>query len=142
MNMDLAVGYVLIGLAICCAAAAVTIILTFYYKRIPFRTRGVRKPKFDLFPKYEVQFHCSPDAIRQSLVSLKFEASKGDPNYFSRGKIYGDLSAKAAKWRVQINPDRNAFQICAQWIILFDTGDTWQLIEEILATARDQAAHV
>jgi hypothetical protein len=129
---------IVLVLIVVCVAAVVTAAITVYYKRRPFKSRGSLRPKIDLFPKYEVEFACSSDAIRDSLASLKFKPSSADPNQFSRGKVHGDFSAKAIKWHVQIFPGDSAFRLCAQWVILFDTGDTWQLIEDILSTAREK----
>ncbi|MEQ8326924.1 MAG: hypothetical protein RH951_07180 [Parvibaculum sp.] len=131
---------IVLVLVVGCGVVVVTAAITIYYRRRSFKSRGLVRPKLDFFPKYEVEFVCSSDAIRQSLVSLKFDPSGEDPDRFSRGRIYGDFSAKAIKWHVQIDPDRSALKVCAQWVILFDTGDTWQLIEDILSTAREKAS--
>lgn len=77
---------------------------TLLYKILPFRTWQQKKPGFSLFPKYTAAFSIPVSTIESNLEKLKF--NKVSANVYSRGKIYGDFSAKAIKLTVEIDSQR------------------------------------
>jgi hypothetical protein len=104
---------------------------TALYKILPFKKYRVTKPKFALFPKYIAVFDGPIGDIEKSLESLEFK--KTNTNIYSRGKIYGDFSAKAIKLSVKIDEKESLIKVYASFFgILFDTGDIWQVTTDIL----------
>ena len=52
---------------------------------------------------------------------------------YSRGKIYGDFSAKSIKLSVTINKKAKQVYVYASFFgVLFDTGDVWQVTSDIV----------
>lgn len=104
---------------------------TAIYRMMPLKKFTANKPGLTFFPKYTATFDQSPDAIASTLVAQGFKKEK-DGRY-SRGKIYGDFSAKAIKLSVVINAQVKEITVCASFFgILFDTGDIWQVTSDIL----------
>ena len=104
---------------------------TFLYKLMPFKKYGPSKPKITLFPKYVADFEKPVEEIESALDSLQFR--KKSDSLFTRGKIYGDFSARAIKLSVQIDKDQKQIKVYASFFgILFDTGDIWQVTTDIL----------
>ena len=108
------------------------------YKRAPFRNHKPPKPTFVWFPKYETTFQSAPEAIRESLCSLGFESHESDHNAFTRGKWYGDFSLRLTRLKAEIDPEQRAIRLSAPRMILFDTGDMWQLTQDIVSAAREE----
>ncbi|MFW5432145.1 MAG: hypothetical protein ACKE5M_02965 [Methylophilaceae bacterium] len=112
-------------------AATAVIVFTVIYRIMPFKEFRPTKPKFTLFPKYIAKFEKPVDHIESVLVSQEFK--KNENGSYSRGKVYGDFSAKAIKLSVQINKEDNQVVIYASFFgILFDTGDIWQVTSDIV----------
>jgi hypothetical protein len=106
-------------------------VFTAIYKVVPFKVWKGNKPKFVLFPKYTAKFETSVEAIESALLNLGF--SKSASGQFSRGKVYGDFSAKSIKLSVTIDTPTNQIKVCASFFgILFDTGDIWQVTSDIV----------
>ena len=107
---------------------------TLIYKLMPFKKfKDDAKPNFTLFPKYSANFDAPVSQIKETLEELGFKALN-DTTY-TRGKIYGDFSAKAIKLTVGINEEGKSIKIYASFFgILFDTGDIWQVTSDILKT--------
>ena len=104
---------------------------TAIYKALPFRTFGHKKPKFTLFPKYTAKFENSVAEIDSALLAQEFK--KNEKGSYTRGKIYGDFSAKSIKLSVVINEQSKEISVCSSFSgILFDTGDIWQVTSDIL----------
>ena len=102
-------------------------VLTAIYKVMPFKTWKESKPKFVFFPKYVAKFESSQGSIESTLLELGF--SKSTDGKFSRGKVYGDFSAKSIKLAVTVDSSSNQIKVCASFFgILFDTGDVWQVM--------------
>lgn len=118
--------------------AAVYVIITILYRRASYNVIGKSQPDVAIFPKYEGTFDCAPDDIRRSLTALRFEASGKNENVFKRGKVDGDLSAGSIRVRVEIDPAQKKLRVLGQRLVLFDTGDLWQLTEDIIAGATSQ----
>ena len=110
------------------------------YRRAPFRTHRPAKPSFVFFPKYEAAFGCSSDALRQALLSLGFKPGDPKKDTIDRGKWYGDFSLKLAWLRAEVDAERQRLRLYAPFLIFFDTGDTWQLTQEIVSAANDRIA--
>jgi len=109
---------------------AVTV-FTVIYKIFPFKTFTVNKPSFALFPKYIATYNKPVSEIEKNLENLKF--NQVDANTYSRGKIYGDFSAKAIKITVKINNEISQIKVYASFFgVAFDTGDIWQLTSDIV----------
>lgn len=104
---------------------------TAIYKVSPFKEYLPSKPRFVLFPKYQANFEKSIENIENSLTLLEFK--KLENGMYSRGKVYGDFSAKAIKLAVEINEEEKQIKVYASFFgILFDTGDIWQVTSDIL----------
>lgn len=116
----------------------VMMVLARLYRRAPFKRHEPPKPSFVWFPKYEAVFRCSPEALRDSLHSLGFKSEGGDANVLHRGRWYGDFSLQFAKLKAEIDPDRSAVRLSTPWVALFDTGDFWQLMDDIVSASRDE----
>ncbi|OUR74585.1 hypothetical protein A9Q78_00170 [Methylophaga sp. 41_12_T18] len=119
----------IIEMVIIAVIAVVT--LTALYKVMPFKRFGPIKPSFSLFPKYVAQFEQSVADIEAALLEQAFH--KNHDGSFSRGKVYGDFSAKSIKLSVTIDQSAKQIRVYASFFgILFDTGDVWQLTADIL----------
>lgn len=104
---------------------------TLMYKLSPFKVWRVHKPKFVFFPKYIVNYDKPIWQIESSLKRLKF--NKMYENKYSRGKIFGDFTAKSIKLTVEINHKKKQIKIYSSpFGILFDTGDIWRVTSEII----------
>ena len=104
---------------------------TFIYKIIPFKTWTNKKPKFSLLPKYVAKLDRPVTDLEAALEKIQFKKSKN--GVYTRGKVYGDFSAKAIKLAVEINKEKNQIKVYASFIgILFDTGDIWQVTSDIV----------
>lgn len=109
---------------------AVTI-FTVIYKILPFKVHSGSKPVFVLFPKYVAKFNLSVSDVESSLINLEFKKSSN--GVYTRGKVYGDFSAKAIKLSVELNEQSKEIKVYASFFgILFDTGDIWQLTSDIV----------
>ncbi len=110
---------------------AAVIGFTVIYKIMPFKKFGSNKPKFTLFPKYIAKFEKPFSEIESALLAQEFKKNKNG-NY-SRGKVYGDFSAKSIKLSVVVDEESKEISVCASFFgILFDTGDIWQVTSDIL----------
>jgi len=106
---------------------------TAIYKIAPFKELPSLKPKFALFPKYTSKFVKPVDEIITTLESLEFKENGN--GVYTRGKVYGDFSAKAIKLSVDVNSQSNEIKVYASFFgILFDTGDLWQVTSDILVS--------
>lgn len=104
---------------------------TVIYKIVPFRKLASNKPKFTLFPKYIAKFEKNVSKIESSLLAQGFK--KNENGSYSRGKVYGDFSAKSIKLSVNVNEQSKEISVYASFFgILFDTGDIWQVTSDIL----------
>jgi len=104
---------------------------TVIYKVLPFRQFVQRKPKFTLFPKYRANFEKPAGEIESALLAQEFK--KKQNGSYTRGKVYGDFSAKSIKLLVVINESSSEIFVCSSFFgILFDTGDIWQVTSDIL----------
>ena len=111
--------------------AVAAIGFTVIYKIMPFKKFGPSKPKFTLFPKYTAKFDKPVSEIQSALLAQEF--TKKENGSYSRGKIYGDFSAKSIKLSVVVNEQSKEISIYASFFgILFDTGDVWQVTSDIL----------
>ncbi len=107
------------------------IIFTALYKILPFKKHEGIKPKLTFFPKYILSFNNTIDEIESSLTTLGF--NKNIKGVFTRGKIYGDFSAKAIKLSVEVNEQTKEIKVYASFFgILFDTGAVWQVTADIV----------
>jgi len=110
-------------------------VFTAIYKVIPFKTWKESKPKFVFFPKYVAKVESSQESIESTLLELGFSKSTGGK--FSRGKVYGDFSAKSIKLAVIVDSSSSQIKVCASFFgILFDTGDIWQVTSDIVNNAK------
>lgn len=111
--------------------AVAVIGFTVVYKIMPFKKFGPNKPKFTLFPKYTAIFEKPIDEIESALLAQEF--MKNENGSYSRGKVYGDFSAKSIKLSVTVNEQSKEVSVYASFFgILFDTGDIWQVTSDIL----------
>jgi len=106
-------------------------LFTIVYKLSPFKSWKNKKPKFTLFPKYIAQFTKPISEIEAALEKIQFK--KTTENNYTRGKVYGDFSAKAIKLSVEIDEEKKQIKIYSSFFgILFDTGDIWQVVADII----------
>lgn len=104
---------------------------TLIYRILPFKKFENKKPKFCLFPKYVSNFDKTVASIESALEKLEFQMV--DARTFTRGKVYGDLSAKSIKLTVKIDEEEKKMLVYASFFgILFDTGDIWQVTSDIV----------
>jgi hypothetical protein len=104
---------------------------TVIYKIMPFKKIGPSKPKFTFFPKYTAKFEKPASEIESALLAQEFK--KKENGSYTRGKVYGDFSAKSIKLSVVVNEQSNEISVYASFFgILFDTGDIWQVTSDIL----------
>jgi len=104
---------------------------TLIYKTLPFRDWNNKKPKFTLFPKYIAKFDKPIAEIESNLEKMQFNKETG--NKYSRGKVYGDFSAKAIKLSVDIDENNKQLKVYSSFFgVLFDTGDIWQVTSDII----------
>ena len=106
-------------------------VFTIIYKLSPFKVWKNKKPRFTLFPKYIAQFNKPISEIETALEKIQFK--KTIKNNYTRGKVYGDFSAKAIKLSVVIDEEKKQIKIYSSFFgILFDTGDIWQVAADII----------
>jgi len=104
---------------------------TLVYKLMPFKKFKEPKPKCTLFPKYSANFDTPVSQIKENLEALDFKAL--NETTYTRGKVYGDFSAKAIKLTVTIDEENKHIKVYASFFgILFDTGDIWQVTSDII----------
>jgi len=105
--------------------------LTIVYRLFPFKVWVNQKPKLAFFPKYMAQFEKSVSEIELALEKIHFK--KIVNGKYSRGKIYGDFSAKAIKLSVDIDEEKKQLKVYASFFgVLFDTGDIWKVTSDIV----------
>ena len=109
------------------------IVSKYYYSNGPFRIWGNQEPKFVWFPKYNVKFDQPLSNITASLEKIGFVQSEGFDTIYTRGKIYGDFSAKHILLQVEISEDKKSFFLYAKTFILFDTGDLWRVCNQVVS---------
>ena len=104
---------------------------TVIYKLLPFKLWQNRKPKITLFPKYVAKLEKPVSEIESALEKIQFK--RISDSTFTRGKVYGDFSAKAIKLSVEIDEKNNQIKVYASFFgVLFDTGDIWQVTADIV----------
>tara|TARA_R110000744_G_C19339674_1_gene559332 strand:- start:1350 stop:1733 length:384 start_codon:yes stop_codon:yes gene_type:complete len=107
------------------------IAFTALYKVLPFKVHKSEKPKLSFFPKYIAKFNKPINDIESSLSALEFK--KNESGIYTRGKVYGDFSAKAIKLAVELDDQSKEIKVYASFFgIFFDTGDIWQLTSDII----------
>ena len=105
---------------------------TAIYKMLPLKRHSNPKPKFVFFPKYVASFDKPADEIFKKLQSLEFSPTKNGA--YSRGKVYGDFSAKSIKLTVEVNEKESTVKVYSSFFgVLFDTGDIWQVTTDIVS---------
>ncbi len=111
------------------------IVFSVIYRLAPFKKwKDTKKPRIVLFPKYEFQYSCNFKLLEDKLLTLGFEKKAYKEGLWHRGKNFGDFSAKKIKLHVFIDHESNAVKLYAPYLgILFDFGDLWALIEEIVS---------
>lgn len=101
------------------------------YKLLPYKKWSLKKPKFVLFPKYIAKYDVPISEIISALEKIQFK--KGKDKTFTRGKVYGDFSAKAIKLTVEVDEKNSQVKVYASFFgIVFDTGDIWQITSDIV----------
>jgi hypothetical protein len=92
-------------------------VFTATYKVVPFKVWKGNKPTFVFFPKYIAKFESSLEAIESTLLDLGF--SKATDGKFSRGKVYGDFSAKSIKLTVIVDKPSNQIKVFAHFLVFY-----------------------
>jgi len=107
------------------------IAFTALYRVLPFKAHKKEKPKLSFFPKYIAKFNKPINDIESSLSDLEFK--KNENGIYTRGKNYGDFSAKAIKLAVELDDQSKEIKVYASFFgIFFDTGDIWQVTSDII----------
>ena len=112
--------------------------LTVIYRLLPFRSVSKSKPFLSIMPKYrtEVETNLSSSELELKLAQYGFKKSKvgSGIDYYDRGTLLGDFSAKLLKVKLGVsNPvnRKTTITLEAAWIVAFDTGDFWSFINEL-----------
>ncbi len=101
------------------------------YHMLPFKLWQGTKPSFVFFPKYQVPLPNSMGTVKSTLEVLHFE--QVNRSRFSRGKVFGDFSSRYTKLVVELDEENKEMRISsAVFGVLFDTGDIWQLAQDIV----------
>ena len=125
--MDNVPRFVEVLLIVVAAVASTTLI----YRLLPFRAWRNRKPVFTMFPKYVGQFTRPTEEVKATLKKLRFDRQPSGA--YTRGKIYGDFSAKAMKLQVDVDEAKNEVRVAGAFFgVLFDMGDLWKITSEII----------
>lgn len=123
----------LLELVVIIAVAVVS--STALYKALPFRAWKNTKPTLALFPKYVANYDKPASEIEEALGKLEFK--KTDDGVYTRGKVYGDFSAKALKLNVVVDKELKQVKVSSSFFgVLFDTGDIWQVTSDIVNDPR------
>ena len=117
------------------------------YRHAPYRVPPAGKPSFVLFPKYRAEIippnavlsSPQPAAALESLLrpyGFKLHGGRGFPLEFRRGWVLGDLSSTYLGLRLmfgELSSYSNRFVLTLEGrrLVLFDTGDLWQLFDAI-----------
>ena len=115
------------------AAVCFIVFSKFYYSIRPYITWGSNEPIFVWFPKYNVKFDQPLSDITTSLENIGFVQSNDSSGTYTRGKIYGEFSAKHVLLQVELSEDKKSFCLYAKTFILFDTGDLWRVCNEVVS---------
>ena len=71
--------------------------------------------------------------VYAALEAQEFKPSNEVKTRYTRGKVYGDFSAKHIKLAIEIDENKKEIKVYAPGFgILFDTGDVWQLTHDIV----------
>ncbi|MCP4523859.1 MAG: hypothetical protein GY828_06615 [Candidatus Gracilibacteria bacterium] len=104
------------------------VLMTAIYHIVPFRKWVDKKPRFVFFPKYIAHFSGDTSKVISNIESMGFVLKDNSNNVFTRGKVYGDFSAKAMKLHVEINESEKCMKVYAPFMgVFFDTGDLWSI---------------
>ena len=102
--------------------------LTVIYHVAPFRAWKNKRPKLAFFPKYLANYAGDINDVIANIKEMGFESDENWPNIFSRGKLYGDFSAKSMKLRIEIIEPENSLKVYAPFTgVFFDTSDLWSI---------------
>lgn len=126
-------------------SAIVAVTAFFYSGKSPIQFMEGKKPRIVWMPKYRALCKPSPDIINTEdparaitlLLSGKgFVCERQTPLalHFIRGYAKGDFSVELARVNLTVTlpiTEETEMLVEAGWIAAFDTGDLWQLTQEI-----------
>lgn len=112
-----------VGFAVLAVAA-----LSLVYHLLPYRPLPEARPRLTLLPKYRVAIAGDPEALQRAARAAGF--SEGRPGTWHRGSFFGDFSARLARLTIRI-VDQHFFIGSGGTVILFDTGDLWQIASDL-----------
>ena len=123
--------YKFIGIAkILILALSVVIVLSIVYRLLPARRLPNKKPLISLFPKYVFDVE-DIEEFEKNLEKQNFKIH--DNLHYYRGSYFGDFSAQWAKLCIKLDRENKQAEIASPLsVILFDTGDLWQISKELL----------
>ncbi|MDO6577977.1 hypothetical protein [Alteromonas stellipolaris] len=104
------------------------------YSSGPFKQWQDTQPKFVWFPKYIVSFDQPISEIQNNLQKIGFVEVAPQNGVYTRGKVYGDFSAKHLLLQVEILEDKKSFRLLAKTFVLFDTVDLWRVCKEVVSS--------
>lgn len=109
------------------------LMITLIYRLVPYKQWQGEKPSFVLFPKYIAQYSLLEKEMVSNIQDIGFTLKPGSTNTYTRGKLYGDFSAKFVKLHIEIDQDMKSIKVFTPFLgIVFDTGDLWMITSNIL----------
>lgn len=133
------------------SVCAITLVaVTYFYRRGQYVTTAPGKIAW--LPKYRVKITLPREAFEvrrpymvldEILAAYGFSRSDGDrmPLVYMRGSIFGDFLVDRTGLKLEFDESQHygytrecMVTLEAAWLILFDTGDLWQLLQSIKAS--------
>ena len=112
---------------------SVVFIMSVIYRLTPYKQWRPKKPILAFFPKYIANYTIAKEQVTTNLAGMGFVENSNKPGLFSRGKIYGDFSAKLIQLHVDINDVDKQLKVYAPIMgVFFDTGDLWKVIDDAI----------
>jgi hypothetical protein len=113
------------------------VLMTVMYRVVPFRELSEKKPRLAFFPKYSASYSGDAGQVTSNLKAMGFAPVPGKPHLYTRGKPYGDFSAKSLKLHFAIEESEKRVKVYAPLMgVFFDTGDLWQVADNAIQASQ------
>ena len=130
--------------------AMTSLVRAIYRKRRPCSLEA-RKPRLKWFPKYEISIQLPRKVVKSDTPEEELEKILAESGFkidcwtresiqLTRGKSWGDFSAKLVKLRLTLPlplKESSSMKLEAADVCLFDTGDLWELTNELAQRISD-----
>lgn len=114
------------------------------YQGAPFRALPARRPRITFWPKYETTLMAPRPAAEWAgaLATLGYQPvsrkalDEDGAVTFRRGRLFGDFSLRWLATRVTLVSEGEGgvrLTFCADVLAAFDTGDSWDLMQQLRA---------